>query len=93
MLPTAYQPTSLEDGDVEVLVEEEWLDVNRMDIDVLLANHWGPPIAHADKGKGGEDAVRYLLARGADPRLRIIGAMTMRLVWRSHSETMTWSGS
>lgn len=68
------------------LVEEAWLDVNRMDTDGLLANHWGPPIASVEKGAGGEDAVRYLLARGADPRLRIIGAITMRLVWRSYSE-------
>lgn len=52
------------------MVEEEWLDVNRMDTDGLLANHWGPPIAHAEKGKGGEDAVWSVLARGTDPRAK-----------------------
>ena len=49
------------------LVEEERLDVNRLDTDGQLPNHWGTPVAYAAKGKGGEDAIRYLLARGADP--------------------------
>ncbi|MCJ1267213.1 hypothetical protein MMC22_007098 [Lobaria immixta] len=52
------------------LVEEERLDVNRIDTDGQLPNHWGTPIAYAAKGKGGEDVVRYLLAMGADPRAK-----------------------
>lgn len=52
------------------LVEEEGLDVNRMDTDGQLPNHWGTPIAYAAKGKGGEEVVRYLLAKGADPSVK-----------------------
>lgn len=52
------------------LVEEERLDVNRIDTDGQLPNHWGTPVAYAAKGKGGEDVVRYLLARGADPSVK-----------------------
>lgn len=52
------------------LVEEERLDVNEIDTDRQLPNHWGTPVAYAAKGKGGEDVVRYLLARGADPRVK-----------------------
>lgn len=52
------------------LVEEERLDVNKIDTDGQLPNHWGTPIAYAAKGKGGEDVVRYLLAKGADPRVK-----------------------
>ncbi|MCJ1260738.1 hypothetical protein MMC22_000600 [Lobaria immixta] len=52
------------------LVEEERLDVNRMDTDGQLPNHWGTPVAYAAKGKGGEDVVRYLLAKGAEPRVK-----------------------
>lgn len=51
-------------------VEEERLDVNRIDTDGQLPNHWGTPIAYAAKGKGGEDVVRYLLAKGADPKVK-----------------------
>lgn len=49
------------------LVEEEGLDVNRTDTDGRKRSHWGTPIAYAAKGKGGEEAVRYLLSKGADP--------------------------
>lgn len=52
------------------LVEEEQLDVNRMDTDRQLPNHWGTPVTYAAKGKGGGDVVRYLLARGADPTVK-----------------------
>lgn len=52
------------------LVEKERLDVNRIDTDEQLPNHWGTPIAYAAKGKGGEDVIRYLLAKGADPRVK-----------------------
>lgn len=54
---------------VKFLVEEEGLDVNTIDTDRQLPNHWGTPVAYAAKGKGGEDVVRYLLAKGADPRV------------------------
>ena len=52
------------------LVEEGRLDVNRIDTDGQLPNHWGTPLAYAAKGKGGEDVVRYLLAKGADPSVK-----------------------
>lgn len=52
------------------LVEEGRLDVNRIDSDGQLPNHWGTPLAYAAKGKGGEDVVRYLLAKGADPSVK-----------------------
>ncbi len=45
------------------LVEEKGLDVNRTDTDGQLPNHWGTPVAYAAKGKGGEDVIRYLLAK------------------------------
>lgn len=45
------------------LVEEKGLDVNRTDTDGQLPNHWGTPVAYAAKGKGGEDVMKYLLAK------------------------------
>lgn len=41
------------------------MDVNRIDTDARLPKHWGTPVTYAAKGKGGEDMVRYLLAKGA----------------------------
>lgn len=58
------------------LFEEERLDVNQMDTDGQLPNHWGTPVAYAAKGKGGEDVVTWLLERGADP--------TVKDCWGSH---------
>ncbi|MCJ1465298.1 hypothetical protein MMC07_003915 [Pseudocyphellaria aurata] len=55
---------------VRFLVEEERLDVNQMDTDKQLENHWGTPIAYAAKESGGEDVVRYLLKKGADPTIK-----------------------
>ena len=52
------------------LVEEVRLDVNRMDTDGQMPDHWGTPIAYAAKAKSGENVVRYLLAKGADPRVK-----------------------
>ncbi|MCJ1268400.1 hypothetical protein MMC22_008288 [Lobaria immixta] len=52
------------------LVEDVQLDVNRMDTDGQMPDHWGTPIAYAAKGKSGENVVRYLLAKGADPRVK-----------------------
>lgn len=54
---------------VRFLVEQEGLDGNRRDTEGQLPNHWGTPVMYAAKGKGGEDVVRYLLAKGADPRV------------------------
>lgn len=54
---------------VRFLVEEEGLDVNRIDTEGQLPKNWGTPVTYAAKGKGGEDVVRYLLAKGADPRV------------------------
>lgn len=54
---------------VRFLVEEEGIDVNKRDTEGQLPNHWGKPVTYAAKGKGGEDVVRYLLAKGADPRV------------------------
>lgn len=62
---------------LRLLVEEARLDVNRIDTDGQLPNHWGTPLAYAAKGKGGEDVVRYsLLAKGADP--------SVKNCWRNH---------
>ena len=52
------------------LVEEERLDIKLMDTIGQLPNHWGTPVAYAAKGRGGEDVVRWLLERGADPRVK-----------------------
>lgn len=52
---------------VKFLVEEEGLDVNRLDTGGQLPDHWGTPVAYAAKGKGGEDVLRYLLSKGANP--------------------------
>ncbi|MCJ1423548.1 hypothetical protein MMC29_001432 [Sticta canariensis] len=52
------------------LIEDEQLDVNKIDTDGQLPNHWGTPVAYAAKGKGGEEVVRYLLSKGADPRVK-----------------------
>jgi len=54
---------------VKFLVEEKRLDINRIDTDVQLPNHWGTPVEYASKGKFGEELVRFLLAKGADPRV------------------------
>lgn len=55
---------------VKYLVEEERLNVNRLDTDERLANHFGTPIAYAAKAKRGTAVIRYLLANGADPRVK-----------------------
>ncbi len=52
------------------LVEEERLNVNQMDTDEQLPNHWGTPIAYAAKGKDGVNVVTWLLERGADPTIK-----------------------
>lgn len=52
------------------LVEDEHLDVNLIDTDEQLPNHFGTPIAYAAMGRGGLDAVWYLLSKGADPTVK-----------------------
>ena len=75
-----------------VLIEEERLDVNQTDRDGKMPNHRGTPIIYAAKERGAMDVVRYLLAKGADPTVRIAGANTMRLIRRSSSGMWMWHG-
>jgi hypothetical protein len=55
---------------VRYLVDELGLDVNQMDTDGQLPNHCGPPLCYAAKGSQGEEVVRFLLERGADPKIK-----------------------
>lgn len=56
---------------VEYLVDDLGLDVNLMDTDGQMPNHWGTPLCYAaQSGHGGEDVVRFLLDRGADPFIK-----------------------
>ena len=55
---------------VRYLVEEEGLDVKQLDCDEPMPDHQGTVIAYAATGKGGADVVRYLLEKGADPRVK-----------------------
>jgi len=56
---------------VKYLVDTVGLDINALDCDRLLPNHPGTPICYViESYEGGEDAVRFLLSRGADPWIR-----------------------
>lgn len=56
---------------VEYLVDELELDVNALDAEEKLPEHWGTPLCYAaHNARGGEEVVRFLLERGADPRIR-----------------------
>ena len=55
---------------LEYLVEKEQLDVNKLDTDGQLPNHWGTPLAYAAKERHGADVVRWLLEKGADPKIK-----------------------
>ncbi|KAL1988952.1 hypothetical protein VTN96DRAFT_6941 [Rasamsonia emersonii] len=56
---------------VKYLVDELGMDVNQMDTDGKLPDHWGPPLCYAAKWRdGGEEVVRFLLERGADPTIK-----------------------
>lgn len=60
---------------VRYLVDDLNLDVNALDAPEELPNHWGTPLCYAARWSGGgnENVVRFLLERGADPRLRKAG--------------------
>lgn len=59
---------------VKYLVDGLNLDVNALDAPEELPDHWGIPLCYAAKWSGGnENVVRFLLQRGADPRLRRTG--------------------
>ncbi|KAF2233961.1 hypothetical protein EV356DRAFT_533263 [Viridothelium virens] len=51
------------------LVDEEGLDVNRLDSDTGRAMHWGTPINYAAQQPKGAGVLLWLLDRGADPRI------------------------
>lgn len=53
---------------VKYLVDEVGLDVNGLDTDEKLPNHWGTPLCYAIQILGDmEEVVTFLLDRGADP--------------------------
>ncbi|KAJ3549350.1 hypothetical protein NM208_g545 [Fusarium decemcellulare] len=52
------------------LVDDLKLDVNATDTDIPHhANHWGTPLCYAATKINGEAVVRWLLEKGADPRV------------------------
>ena len=55
---------------LKYLIEEEHLDVNKFDTNGQLPNHWGTPLAYATKERHGADVVRWLLKKGADPKIK-----------------------
>lgn len=56
---------------VKYLVDELGLDVNAMDTEGTKPNHWGTPLCYAAQvAHGGEEVVRFLLDRGADPAIK-----------------------
>ncbi|PSS20716.1 hypothetical protein M430DRAFT_34902 [Amorphotheca resinae ATCC 22711] len=56
---------------VEYLVDNLGLDVNALDTDGQLPNHWGTPLCYAAKyQRGSKEVVRFLLSRGADPSIK-----------------------
>ena len=55
---------------LDYLVVEEHLDVNKLDTDGQLPNHWGTPLAYAAKERHGADVVKWLLEKGADPKIK-----------------------
>ena len=56
---------------VEYLVDDLGLDVNALDTEGQMPNHWGTPLCYAAQyPRGGEEAVRFLLDRGADPSIK-----------------------
>ena len=68
---TSSEHGSVRMGMVEFLVDEEKLDVNALDTEAQMPKSFGTPLAYAAKLRGGGDVVvKFLLERGADPRVR-----------------------
>jgi hypothetical protein len=56
---------------VEYLVDNLGLDVNALDTEGQLPNHWGTPLCYAARyQRGSKEVVRFLLSRGADPSIK-----------------------
>lgn len=56
---------------VKYLMDDLGIDVNTMDTDGQMPDHWGTPLCYAARAEcGGEDVVRFLLDRGADPFIK-----------------------
>ncbi|RDL39488.1 Uncharacterized protein BP5553_03828 [Venustampulla echinocandica] len=58
---------------VKYLVDDLGLDVNTLDTEEKLPDHWGTPLCYAARWHVGHEAVvRFLLERGADPSIKDI---------------------
>ncbi|KAI4126333.1 MAG: hypothetical protein LQ338_003810 [Usnochroma carphineum] len=76
----AYAPPALRERKMEMvrfLVDELGVSVDAMDVaeGEQRPNHWGVPMAYAvpatqGEGDGGEEVVRFLLERGANPEIK-----------------------
>lgn len=56
---------------VKYLVDDVGLDVNALDTDEPIPDHWGTPLCYAARWhQDHEDVVRFLLERGADPSIK-----------------------
>ena len=56
---------------VQYLVDDLKLDINAMDTEGQLPNHWGTPLCCVSRtAHGGEQVVRFLLDQGADPSIK-----------------------
>lgn len=56
---------------VNYLVDDLGLDVNALDTGTQDFNHWRTPLCYAVRiTHGGEEVVRFLLDRGADPYIK-----------------------
>lgn len=55
---------------LEYMINEEGLDINQLDADESLADHSGTPIMYAINENGGANVVKWLLERGANPRIK-----------------------
>lgn len=72
---TAFDGSELRLEMVRYLVDDLNLDVNALDAPEELPNHRGTPLCCAARWSGGanENVVRFLLEKGADPRIRRTG--------------------
>lgn len=52
------------------LMEEEGWDVNQLDCDEPMSNHWGTAVGYAATGENDTDFIRYLPDKAADPRIK-----------------------